>query len=262
MFGESRGLIIYSRDHKEKDKLVKIFTEKYGKMVFFVKGAHRKNNPLSAAIMPMTEALYSGDFKTDGLSFLNVAKEIEPFYFLQQDIFANAYATYLLNLADAAIVDRESDQLLYTFLETCLKALNAKKDPEVVTNIFELQILPRFGISLELSGCAVCGNTKGPFDFSEKFHGLLCAKHFDQDPRRLHADPKACYLLKIFSQLPITRLGKINVSETTKKNLRTVIDEIYDQYVGIHLKSKHFIDEMKKWEKMMAPKIDKKNETD
>ena len=30
---ETKGLILFSRDHKEKDKLVKIFTESYGKQM-------------------------------------------------------------------------------------------------------------------------------------------------------------------------------------------------------------------------------------
>lgn len=46
--GETKGIILFTKDFKEKDKLVKIFTESYGKLMFFVKGAHRKNNPLFA----------------------------------------------------------------------------------------------------------------------------------------------------------------------------------------------------------------------
>lgn len=251
MFGETKGLIIYSRPYKEKDKLVKIFTEKYGKMVFFVKGATRKNNPLTAGIQPMTEATYFGEMKAEGLSFLNSVKFIKPYTYLQQDIFVNAYGTYLLNLADAAIEDKKQDVALFTFLKVALNALNEQKDPEVITNIFEVQILPRFGVTLQVGSCAVCGNTKGPFDFSSKYHGLLCSQHFFLDERRYHANPKACYLLKLFSELPLQQIGQINVSPETKEGLRSLLDEIYEEYVGIHLKSKHFIEEMKKWENLM-----------
>lgn len=251
MFGETKGLIIYSRPHKEKDKLVKIFTEKYGKMVFFVKGATRKNNPLSAGIQPMTEATYAGEIKEEGLSFLNSVKFIKPYTYLQQDIFANAYGTYLLNLADAAIEDKKQDVALFAFLKVALNDLNEKKDPEVITNIFEVQILTRFGVGLHLESCAVCGNREGPFDFSTKYHGLLCQNHFSLDERRFHANPKACYLLKVFSDLPLQQIGHINVSPETKAGLRKILDDIYEEYVGIHLKSKHFIEEMKKWESLM-----------
>ncbi|WP_049051448.1 recombination protein O N-terminal domain-containing protein, partial [Enterococcus faecium] len=44
---ESKGLILSSRNYKEKDKLVKIFTESSGKMMFYIKGIHRQNQPLA-----------------------------------------------------------------------------------------------------------------------------------------------------------------------------------------------------------------------
>lgn len=251
MFAETKGLIIYSRDHREKDKLVKIFTEQYGKIVFYVKGAHRKNNPVLAGILPMTQATYAGEIRTDGLSFLNTVKFVTPYYYLQQDIFANAYATYVLALADAAIEDHRADPFLYTFCEVILTRMNEKIDPEILTNIFEVQVLPRFGIELQLDSCAVCGKTQGVFDFSMKYHGLLCQEHFPLDERRLHLTPKAAGLLKIFSSLPVQKIGQITVSAPTKKSLRFGLDAIYDEYVGIHLKSKHFIDQMKNWEKLM-----------
>ncbi len=39
---ETKGILLFSKDHKEKDKLVKIFTESAGKQMFYVEGAHRK----------------------------------------------------------------------------------------------------------------------------------------------------------------------------------------------------------------------------
>ncbi|MEG2705683.1 recombination protein O N-terminal domain-containing protein, partial [Lactococcus sp.] len=34
---ETRGLVLYTKNYREKDKLVKIFTESFGKRMFFVK---------------------------------------------------------------------------------------------------------------------------------------------------------------------------------------------------------------------------------
>ena len=35
---ESRGLVLFNRNYRENDKLVKIFTEQAGKRMFFVRG--------------------------------------------------------------------------------------------------------------------------------------------------------------------------------------------------------------------------------
>ena len=247
VLGESKGLILFARDYKEKDKLVKIFTESFGKQMFFIKGAHRKNNPLTPALLPFTQGVYIGDFRTEGLSFINGSKEIKPFFAIQQDIFLNAYATYILNLVDTAVDDRVYDPHLFSFTLQALTLIDEGKDPEIITNIFELQILPRCGVSIDWHGCRVCGETKGKFDYSSKYSGLLCEAHWDMDPRRYHGDPRAIHFIRLFSAVSYEKLNSIDLAQETKVQIRKVIDELYNEYVGIHLKSKKFIDQMKSW---------------
>lgn len=246
--GETKGIILFTKDYKEKDKLVKVFTESFGKLMFFVKGAHRKNNPIGPAILPFTEAVYIGDFRVDGLSFLNGSKEVSPLRVIQEDIFVNAYATYILNLVDAAIEDRTYDPNLYHFVQQALKLLNEHKDAEIITNIFEIQLLNRFGISPEWAHCAICQETRGKFDYSSKYSGVLCERHWSLDNHRYHADPRAIHFIRLFSTVSYDKVQDINVKSETKTAIRQTIDELYDEYVGIHLKSKKFIDQMKSWE--------------
>lgn len=253
---ESKGLILFAKDHKEKDKLVKIFTESAGKQMFYVRGAHRKNNPLQPAMMPFTEATYIGQFSDQGLSFLNAAKFIHPFRQIQSDIFLAGYATYLLNLTDAAIEDRVYDPHFYQFLKEALLFIDQGKDAEVITNIFEVQILQRFGVQFDWTRCAICGETKGKFDFSSKYNGLLCEKHWQMDERRYHADPRAVYFLQVFHQIGYHQIDRIQISSEVKNAIRKLLDALYDEYVGIHLKSKSFIDQMKTWNQVLKPKED------
>ncbi|MEI5995521.1 DNA repair protein RecO [Candidatus Enterococcus mansonii] len=258
--GETKGIILFTKDYKEKDKLVKIFTESFGKLMFFVKGAHRKNNPISPAILPFTEATYIGDFREDGLSFLNGSKEISSFRVIQEDIFVNAYATYILNLVDVAIEDRTYDPNLYSFVQQALRLLNENKDAEIITNIFEIQLLSRFGITPEWRHCAVCEENQGKFDYSSKYSGVLCEQHWHLDEHRYHADPRAIHFIRLFSIISYDKVQEINLKPETKTTIRQTIDELYDEYVGIHLKSKKFIDQMKSWEDTLKRPIREKKE--
>ena len=44
---ETRGIVLYNREFREDDKLVKIFTEKSGKRMFFVKHVGKSRlNPM------------------------------------------------------------------------------------------------------------------------------------------------------------------------------------------------------------------------
>lgn len=250
---ESKGILLFRRDHKEKDMLVKIFTESSGKLMFYVKGAHRKNNPLTAALLPYTQATYIGKFNAQGLSFLNSAKKIHPYSFIQKDIFAAGYATYLMNLVDAAIEDQVYDPNLYTFLAQALALLDKDLDGQVITNIFELQILQRFGVALNWEKCAVCGQTQGKFDYSSKYSGLLCEKHWHLDEHRYHADPRAIHFIRMFARIGYEDIHSIQLKEEIKKQIRKTIDQIYEEYVGLHLKSKKFIDQMQSWGGILKP---------
>ncbi len=56
------------------------------------------------------------------------------------------------------------------------------------------------------------------------------------------------------------QLGTISLKPETKREIRTVLDLIYDESVGIKLKSKRFIDQMYNWGNLLLDK--KKDEPD
>ncbi len=64
---ESRGLVLFNRNYRENDKLVKIFTEQAGKRMFFVRGGG--SGKLSAVIQPLTIAEFMMTVNDEGLIF-------------------------------------------------------------------------------------------------------------------------------------------------------------------------------------------------
>jgi len=249
---EVQGIVLSKRKHKERDFLVKIFLEEYGKMMFYVKGSKNPNFNLNSVIQPFTQATFIADIRDSGLSFLKDAKQVENNGTLKLDIFKNAYATYICGLIDACMEDRTPSPTLFDQLSKGLLMIDQGVDPEVITNIFEIKLLYFFGVMPELRGCVICGQTKGPLDYSSKYHGLICSNHFHKDDRRLHAHPRAVYFIRKFSMVNLNNIGKISVKNETKDEIRYVIDKIYDELVGIHLKSKSFIDQMKDWGKLLV----------
>ena len=245
---EVEGIVISVRKHRERDFLVKLFTDRYGKMMFFVRGTKNPNNKLNRAIQPFSHGTYIADIRDQGLSFLRDAKDIAPYSQVQLDIFRNAYATYACGLADAALEDRIPDFNLFIQLKEGLNLMDELDDPEIILNILEIRFLRYFGVMPELRGCVICGKTEGAFDYSSKFHGLLCPKHYFEDERRYHASPKAIHFIRLFSVISFDKIGSISMSDQTKKDIRYVIDMLYEELVGLKLKSKRFIDHMHEWD--------------
>ena len=241
----TRALVLYNRNFREDDKLVKIFTEKDGKRMFFIKHASKSN--LSPVIQPLTAAELMVKINDDGLSYIEDYRAVEPFTAINQDLFTMSYATYVAALADASIQDNVYDPALFAFLEKTLELMNQGFDYEVLTNIFEVQILSRFGVALNFHECVFCHRVGLPFDFSFKYGGCLCPQHYQEDERRCHLDPNVLYLLDQFQAVNFSSLETISLHADIKRKLRQFIDQIYDEYVGIHLKPKKFIDSLSDW---------------
>lgn len=245
---ELEGIVLYQRKHRERDFLVKIFTKRFGKIMFFVKGSKRQQGEIYQAIRPFTQATFIADVRESGLSFLRGAKNMERHYDLQTDIFQNAYATYITGLLDAVIEDRIPNGQLYELLRESLFLIDEGYEAEVITNILEVKLLEPFGVAPNFLACAICGKTKGTFDFSDKYHGVLCSEHFFEDPRRLHIDPKAVHLVRLYSVIQLEKIGEVSIAKKTQSEIKELIDHIYSESVGLHLKSKSFIDNLYKWE--------------
>ena len=245
---EVDGIVLYRRRHRERDFLVKIFTKRFGKVMFFVRGSKKQQSELMKAIQPFSRATFIADILEGGLSFLRGAKDLETYRELQIDIFRNAYATYICALADAALEDKVMNLDMYYQIENSLNLLNEEYDPEVIMNIIEIKFLRNFGVAPNFIACSVCGKSEGIFDFSDKYHGILCSEHFYEDPRRLHVNPKAMHLIRLYSVLKLDKIGDISIKPETQQEIKRLIEHIYDESVGLKLKSKKFIDNLHEWE--------------
>ena len=182
------------------------------------------------------------------MSFLRGSKNIETYRYLQTDIFKNAYATYICSLADAAIEDHVPHPSLFNLVQKGLNLMNEGYEPVVIANILETKFLEVFGVAPNFMSCGVCGKTEGVFDYSDKYHSILCSEHFSEDPRRLHLNPKAVHLVRLYSVIHLDKIGDISIKAATQNEIQRLLDHLYDQSVGLRLKSKKFIDNLHSWE--------------
>ncbi|MDN5952095.1 MAG: DNA repair protein RecO, partial [Loigolactobacillus coryniformis] len=172
------GIVMLRKDYRERDMLVKILTDRFGKKMFFIRGARKKGFRLAAAILPFTHGTFVGNIRDEGLSFINTAKEYRQWQTISQDITLNAYATYILSLVDAAFPDGQPLERWYEQTDLALRYIDDGFDPQIITNIMEVQLLQIFGVAPRLESCVVCQRTDLPLDYSQRYGGLLCQQHW------------------------------------------------------------------------------------
>lgn len=242
------GIIMFRRDYRERDLLVKMLTDKIGPAMFFVKDAKKRGFRMQSDILPFTHGTYIGSLSNDQLSFINTASETHQYQRITTDISRNAYATYLLALVDAAFPDGRSIGGWFTQVAAALDLINQGLDEQIITNVIESQLLIQFGVAPTWDHCVICGRDDLPLDFSEQYGGMLCRNHWHLDDHRMFLDRRTVYYLQRLSTLNLQKIQRIQINAATKRRIQSVLDTIYDDSVGLNLKSKRFIRQMAKWE--------------
>ncbi|MBJ7649272.1 DNA repair protein RecO [Weissella confusa] len=257
------AIVMYQRDHKEKDLMVKMLTKTAGKRMFYIKNGKSKRYQFAADVQPMTIATFEGTLNQTGLSFINSVKESHHSRELMMDVEKNAYMTYILGLIDAAFVDNQPIEKWFNWAKLALEKLEEGLDPQGLANYFEVQLLPAFGLNPTWGECAVCGRRDLPLDFSEKLNGTICQIHWDQDENRMNANPRSVRILSQLAKVDLKQLGTLSLKDETKQDMARVMDKLYDDQVGVHLRAKSFIQQLSGWQARLATRgqVESNNET-
>jgi DNA repair protein RecO (recombination protein O) len=250
MLQKCEGIVIRSTAYGESNKVVTLYTRELGKVGVMARGAKKPNSRLSAITQLFTHGYFLVQIGS-GLGSLQQGEMISSLRSIREDIFLTAYSSYIVELTDKSTEDRKTNPYLFELLYQTLHYINEGYDPDVLMNIYELKILNVLGLYPTLNQCSVCGHTDGHFAFSIREGGILCHRCLNKDPYHLKLSPAAVKLLRIFYYFDLSRLGTISIKEETKAELRKVIWTYYDEYSGLHLKSKKFLNSIKQFRQLL-----------
>lgn len=243
MLEKCEGIVIRTTDYGETNKVVTLYTREWGKFAMMARGAKKTNSRLSAVIQLFTHGYFLVQ-KGTGMGSLQQGEMISSMRSIREDIFLTAYASYIVELTDKSTEDRKPDPYLFELLFQTLNYMNEGYDLDVMMNIYEIKMLNVLGLHPTLNQCSVCGSTDGHFSFSIREGGLLCHRCLDKDPYHFKISSSTVKLLRLFYYFDLSRLGNISVKEETKAELKKVISAYYEEYSGLHLKSKKFLNSM------------------
>ncbi|MFE8703201.1 DNA repair protein RecO [Cytobacillus sp. FJAT-54145] len=243
MLQKCEGIVIRTNHYGETNKIVTLYTREFGKVGVMAKGAKKPNSRLAA----VTQLFTYGNFliqTSSGLGSLQQGEMISSMRSIKEDIFLTAYGSYVIDLTDKSLDEKKPNPYLFELLHQTLNYINEGYDPEILVNIFEMKMLNTIGLYPILNECSICKSTDGQFAFSIREGGLLCHRCLEKDPYHFKISPAALKLLRVFYYFDLSRLGNISVKEETKAELKKVINAYYDEYSGLHLKTKKFLNQI------------------
>ncbi|WP_026572419.1 DNA repair protein RecO [Bacillus sp. UNC438CL73TsuS30] len=250
MLQKCEGIIIRTTDYSETNKIVTIYTREWGKVGVMARGAKKPNSRLSSITQLFTHGYFLIQ-KGTGLGSLQQGELVTSLRSIGEDIFLTAYASYIVELTDKCTEDRKPNPYHFELLFQTLNYLNEGYDPDVLMNIYEMKMLNGLGLYPTLNQCSVCGSTDGHFSFSIREGGLICHRCLEKDPYQLKISQATVKLLRLFYYFDLSRLGNISVKPETKAELKKVISTYYDEYSGLHLKTKKFLNSMDQFRNLL-----------
>lgn len=237
-----KGIVVSETSYSESSKILNILTSEYGLIGVMSKGCKKIKSPLRSVSTKLTFGDFHIYYKKDGLSTLINVDVIDSFMKIKSDIAKISYASFLLELTEQVYKQNNSSDIFDLFI-SALSKINEGFDPVVITNILELKYLDYLGIGLQLDGCSICGNDDNIVTISASQGGFLCKACCGDE---VIFSQKAVKLIRMFYYVDISKITKLELHYDTIKEIDKFLDEYYDNYSGLYLKSKQLLKNLSK----------------
>lgn len=231
------GIVISETNYSESSKILNIYTKELGIVSVISKGCRRLKSPLRSVSSRLIYGNFIVSYKEGGLSTLINVDILCNFSTIFKDIEKISFATYILELASQVAKQNNSLEIFETLIES-LKKINEGIDAQIITLIVELQYLKYLGIDVDFDECSICGNKDDIVTFNVDKHGYVCKNCYSNEKI---VSQKSVKVIRLLYHVDISRLTKLDLSSTTINEISSFLEEYYDKYSGLFLKSKKFI---------------------
>ena len=239
---EVEGIVLSETNYSETSKILNILTREYGIIGVMSKGCRNLKSPLRSVSSKLTYGKFVIYYKKDKLSILKEVSVINSFNGIKKDIIKISYSAYLLELAYQAYKHSNSLDILNLLIQSLLK-IDEGFDPLVIMNIVELKFLEFLGVMPIIDECAICGSKLHIKTLSSFRGGYVCKNCYKDE--KLVSD-KTIKLIRMFYYVDISKISSLEISDKCKNEINMFLNDYYDRYTGLYLKSKKFILDLQK----------------
>lgn len=220
-----KGIVIFSQDYKEKDKLVTLLTP-IGKLLVLAKGVKNPNAKLKSTTMPFCFADFVLDKKGE-MYILTSAEIIDTFFDVTKDYDKYVIASKILEFANRLAID-DTQSILVLSLKTLKMVAYEEVNPKIVLIKHLLELLTILGFKLNFNFCASC---KGP---------LMTKIYYDFSSGELVCPACKNNYCKEISKAVYSVLRLINNQDTISLATLKFANDMLDETIDLLFKSYNF----------------------
>ena len=236
------GIVLQDTNYSESSKILNVLTKEYGLIGVMSKGSRNMKSKLRSVSRKLIYGTFHIYYKENGLSTL-IGVDIKNSYSsILNDLTSISYASYIIDLVKQVIKENDSPDV-YDLTISTLNKINEGLDPLVLTNILELKLLDYLGVKPSIDSCSICGNSDSIVSLSSSNGGFLCKNCYSDD---IITSEKTIKMIRMYYYVDIDKITKLDVSNEVKKDINLFLDDYYDRYTGLFLKSRKFIKDLEK----------------
>ena len=236
------GIVLQDTNYGESSKILNVLTKEYGLIGVMSKSCRGVKSKLRGVSRNLVYGTFHIYYKENGLSTLIGVDVKNGFLNILQDLSTISYASYILDLVRQVIKENDSTDI-YDFTISTLTKINEGLDPMVLTNILELKLLDYLGVRPSIDSCSLCGNTDNIVTLSSSSGGFVCKNCYSDE---ILVNEKTIKMIRMYYYVDIDKITKLDVSNEVKKEINDFLDDYYDRYTGIYLKSRKFMKDIER----------------
>jgi|GEM_PF-600893 DNA repair protein RecO (recombination protein O) len=235
------AIVLQTVEYRDTSRIVYLYS-KMGHANMIGKGVKQLHSPLRVMtqVGTMINVIWKGD---ERLHTLTEASLVEEYPNVHKDVLSFTWMSHILELVRLTIPKDANHEKMFAFLQRILFQMEQGVDAETLSLVFELKLLHFLGNGLHLKSCTVCNKTEN-LVFHPQSGGLICMDHssgYDVYPEEIIKIISELYYIDVSKQpLPI-------ISELNKALLRHILDEMYEDFVGVKTKSREIIRQLKQY---------------
>lgn len=232
-----KGIVLSETNYSESSKILNVLTEEYGLIGIMSKGSRNIKSKLRGVSRKLIYGTFHIYYKENGLSTLIGVDVINSFNNIMSDLKRISYASYIIDLV-YQVVKQNDDKDILNLLSSTLLKIEEGLDPLVLTNILQLKLLDYLGVRPNIDSCSLCGSTKNIVTLSSSSGGYICKDCYNDDGI---VSPKTIKMIRMFYYVDISKITKLDVSNNISFEINRFLDDYYDRYTGLYVKSKEFL---------------------
>ena len=236
------GIILTETNYSETSKILNVLTKEHGLIGIISKGCRNMKSKLRSVSRKLLYGTIHIYYKPTGLSTLISIDVKNSYSNILMDLEKISYASYILDLTNQLVKQSENEEI-FDLLKNTLEKIEEGLNPIALTNILELKYLDFLGVSPSIDGCAHCGNNKQIITLSSDAGGYICKDCYNNEP--LVSD-KTIKMIRMYYYVDIKNITKLDVSPEITNEITRFLDDYYERFTGLYLKSKKTIQQINK----------------